>query len=200
MPRSPVVLMLTEPAKRRGIPHPWVFMLLGQIVAISFAANLSFVAFTVYDVAIPRSQGTKKKSRRELAGISSSSLTTFWWPLILGINIACAICIPNSFGSPQFMPLLLIPHVLAFAPMLLTTFQSSSDLPQMPFMSMQIGSIVIFLGIATVQAVTAGGDLCLVIDTLYEHPAVSSVGWDVICCWVSFIAWSVLSSKRSGVA
>lgn len=198
-------IILAVQAKRRGIPHAWVFMLLGQIVAISFAANLSFIAFTIYDDALPQghdrhviesSEGKAGKNEREPSPTSSSSLTTFWWPLILGINMACAICIPNSFGSWHFMSLLLVPHVLAFAPMLLTTFQSSPNSLELPPVSLQIWCIASFSIIAIIQAVSTGGDLRRVLDTLYEHPAVSSVGWDVICCWVSFTAWGVFSSRR----
>lgn len=31
--------------------------------------------------------------------------------------------------------------------------------------------------------------MTIVMKTLYKHPAVSGVGWDVLCCWISFWAW-----------
>lgn len=166
-------------------------MLLGQIVAISFAANLSFIAFALYDEphGSDSSDGRTKETRREPARPSSLSLSKFWWPLILGINIACAVYIPNSFDSLYFMRLLLVPHVLAFVPMLLTSLQGPSRSVQVPSVLMQLGIFLVFLTIASAQVVIAGEDLRHILRTLNEHPAVSSVGWDVICCWASFIAW-----------
>ncbi|KAI5465291.1 hypothetical protein BGZ63DRAFT_101299 [Mariannaea sp. PMI_226] len=193
---------LAVQAKRRGIPHPWVFMLLGQIVAISFAANVSFIAFIVYDNFLPSKPSndatqsridTAQKGRREVKS-TSSSLVNLWWPLILGINLACAICVPDSFGSERFMPLLLLPHLLSFVPMAVTHFvniRTASELPSPPSLWLQFGSVLGLLIFATVRVINSGGSLQSIPSALYEHPAVSSVGWDVLCCWISFSAWSL---------
>lgn len=56
-----------------------------------------------------------------------------------------------------------------------------------------VASIVLF-GWSTYSAVTeeGGNGWGGIQRALYSHPAVSSVGWDVICCWVSWGMWSLV--------
>ncbi|KAF7553474.1 hypothetical protein G7Z17_g3621 [Cylindrodendrum hubeiense] len=185
-------VLLAAQAKKRSIPHMWVFMLLGQVVAISFAANLSFLAFTVYDVAGP----SKKTPPKHIVATPSSS--PFWWPVILGFNISIAVSIPNLFDNPRFMQILMLPHILAFAPLLLNRLlpvQVPAHLLNQPSMFYKIGTMAVVLILATNEVKSAGGDFDLILSTFHEHPAVSSVGWDVICCWVSFGAWHIFGQK-----
>jgi len=37
-----------------------------------------------------------------------------------------------------------------------------------------------------------------IFEALYEHPAVSSVGWDVIMCWVSWCMWALTGGWKIG--
>ncbi|POR37077.1 Uncharacterized protein TPAR_02725 [Tolypocladium paradoxum] len=176
---------LAVQAKRRAIPRVCVFMLLGQVVAISFAMNLSFLAFLLHDAVLPTSL-----ERDPVAGpaASSPSLNHF----ILALNISLALVIPGSFGHPHFMWLLLAPHLLAFAPLLLNALSSRGKQPAEPSWYIKSASQAVIVAVATTAVARQGGSLAVIAGAFYEHPAVSSVGWDVICCWLSSVAWYAL--------
>ncbi|KAM6509914.1 hypothetical protein FALCPG4_017550 [Fusarium falciforme] len=188
-------IMLAAQSKKGRIPHLWIFMLLGQIVAISFAANLSFLAFTVFDEGSP--SGSKKSANKPMpeSRPGQGSWLPLSWLAILAINLGCAVAIPSNLDHPQFMFLLLAPHVLAFAPLLLNSVFATpapSLLSKQPPLVAQAATMAILLATAITGLTREGGGWEDIKIALYEHPAVSSVGWDVICCWTSFTAWHIL--------
>ncbi|RSL66532.1 hypothetical protein CEP54_003684 [Fusarium duplospermum] len=187
--------MLAAQSKKGRIPHLWIFMLLGQIVAISFAANLSFLTFTVFDEG--SSSGSKKNADKPKSGSRTErgSWLPLSWLVILAINLGCAVAIPSNLDHPQFMFLLLAPHVLAFVPLLMNSLFATpapSLLSKQPPLVAQAATMAILLATAITSVTREGRGWEDIKVALYEHPAVSSVGWDVICCWTSFIAWHVL--------
>ncbi|KAJ4256254.1 hypothetical protein NW762_009334 [Fusarium torreyae] len=187
-------VMLAAHDKKGRIPHLWIFMLLGQIVAISFAANLSFLAFTVFEEATPQSTVGKKVGQYDSSKKQSSWLR-FSWLVVLGVTIGCAIAIPKNLDHSYFMYLLLAPHVLAFVPLFLNRFMDDRDhasVSQQPPPSIRVAIMAILISAAITNLTKEGGNWQDVRRALYEHPAVSSVGWDVICCWTSFVAWHLL--------
>lgn len=167
-----------------NIPHLWAFMLLGQIVAISFASNLSFVAMLVYG---RDSDGASSKTQH-----GSSPRRRMSDKLILTVNLVLTLLLVANLGGPWFMYLLLAPHVLAFAPLLRDVAAPSSEPVAAPSTFEQLGLMAVLVAAATKQVLDQGGGWQVILRTLYEHPAVSSVGWDVICCWVSYTAWVLL--------
>ncbi|KAI4598257.1 hypothetical protein KJ359_003141 [Pestalotiopsis sp. 9143b] len=190
-------VMLAAQAHKRSIPHLWLFMLLGQIVAISFAANLSFLAFLVYDQDDTPPKDTRKKTPMPQSPQRSSWLPHAW-VAVLCADMISALVIPDQINRPGFIYLLLAPHVLAFVPFLLGAVfaapgaaQRSAPQPPVVVRGIVMASL---LCTAFTRVFDGGGDLGQILDTLYEHPAVSSVGWDVVCCWVSFAAWHVLGA------
>ncbi|KAL4731379.1 hypothetical protein ACLX1H_000345 [Fusarium chlamydosporum] len=111
-------VMLAWQDKKRRVPHLWIFMLLGQIVAISFAANLSFLAFLVFE-DVDTSAKVDKKERTMPSSTKSHGWLRNAWLAVLAVTVGCALAIPSNLDHPKFMYLLLAPHVLAFAPLLL---------------------------------------------------------------------------------
>ncbi|KAF3026479.1 hypothetical protein E8E14_012978 [Neopestalotiopsis sp. 37M] len=202
-------VMLAAQTQRKRIPHLWLFMLLGQIVAISFAANLSFLTFIVYDDEggdeTSSSIDDKTAEKENPSSLQpQSAARDSWlpaaWLAVLGINLISAFVIPRQLDHPRFLYLLLAPHVLAFVPFLLNAVLATPR-PTARFLSSRQPSTVVraqimavLLSAAFSRVYVAGGGLGDIAATLYEHPAVSSVGWDVMCCWVSFSAWHVLGS------
>ncbi|KAF3353980.1 hypothetical protein VdG1_07879 [Verticillium dahliae VDG1] len=174
-------VMLAVQAKKRKIPHMWPFMLLGQVVAISFASNLFFLAVLAHDVVAPAAlpeEAVKPKERLSDSDDSNDddddndssesakkaqpqqvltpAMAPFWYQIVLGLTVGCAVSVPDKFGTPTFLPIVLAPHLLAFTPLLINRI---------------------------LRREAEGGGWELILSTLHEHPAVSSVGWDVICCW-----------------
>ncbi|GAB1316343.1 hypothetical protein MFIFM68171_06553 [Madurella fahalii] len=178
-------VMLSVQARKRGIARIWVFMLLGQIVAISFASNLFFLAVLVHDAE------EDKKTPSNVRKLRSRSSDT----VILLANLTITILLFRNLNGPYFMYLLLAPHVLAFAPILRDRLSHSgtpSHQLREPSKLLQFGILATLVAAGTSQVFRQGADWRVILATLHEHPAVSSVGWDVICCWVSYTAWALL--------
>jgi hypothetical protein len=164
----------------------WLFMLLGQVVAISFASNLFFLAVLLHD-AVPA-----KQPRRPPPVFLSASL---WYDVLLAVNIYISTKVPARFGTPGFMRFLLAPHLLAFAPLVLNRFIPDSAAPHgltKPWRKSKAVVMLMLLFVGTARLYETGADLGVALKTLHEHPAVGSVGWDVICCWTSYVAWELL--------
>ncbi|GKT57556.1 alpha-mannosyltransferase Alg11p [Colletotrichum tofieldiae] len=180
-------VLLAAQAQKRRIPHAWVFVLLGQVVAISFAANMSFLAILCSKVPTPAvSKSQKNRDETNPAVVS-------WHTVVLVIILLWATIIPAAIDHPRFLSLLLGPHLLAFAPLVLNKVLPSRFLGE-PGWYWKAASMAWMLAVATKRVVDEGEALEIVLKTLYEHPAVSSVGWDVICCWVSSAAWFLIGT------
>ncbi|KAJ1328030.1 hypothetical protein MN608_07365 [Microdochium nivale] len=201
----------------------WPFILLGQVVAISFAANLSFLAILLSGPRVaPRPLTGRAKWDANSRTVDPA---TFWGYAIVGLTFASvAATLPAAgagegaaaagsiMSSPTFLPLLLTPHVLAFAPLMLRKYiRSATQLAQPSLVAVVMaillqtrttGGVLEHAAAAAVK-VTAGGDgvgagagagagMAAIAAAFYEHPAVSSVGWDVVMCWTSFTCWALL--------
>ncbi|KAF2493289.1 hypothetical protein BU16DRAFT_619630 [Lophium mytilinum] len=172
----------------RRIPHLWAYMLLGQVVAISFATNLFFVAVSLN----PVSTGGGSPRNRERW---TPPLSVLLIPLLA--TFVSTGLIPSSVSKPYFMYILLLPHFALFVPPILynivppswgtthTTLKAVGQYYERVYSLLVMLSIV-FVALASRPA--WGG----ISAALYEHPAVSSVGWDVILCWTSWGVWTLV--------
>ncbi|CAI0643641.1 unnamed protein product [Colletotrichum noveboracense] len=106
-----------------------------------------------------------------------------WYTVILTINLLWATSIPSATGSPGFLALLLGPHLLVLKGILPAHMLGD------PTWFFKLASMAWVLAVAFRVIVGIDKGMTIVMKTLYEHPAVGSVGWDVICCWVSFGTW-----------
>jgi hypothetical protein len=197
--------LLNEAGVRRGVNYTWAFMLLGQIVAISFATNLYFLTI----ILSPQQQQPTVTRSKESTG-DSEIATRPWYRRWFGPWIIDFLTVTNTrtaallLGKDEhqneaswFMQLLLLPHIVlmvlpSLRAILPATFFSPGD-------TKTVNKIYGFLWLTnsyflgdllwtTYKAYQAGtlGDIG---GALLIHPAVSSVGFDVIFCWVSWICW-----------
>lgn len=165
-------------------------MLLGQIVAISFASNLFFIAVLVHE-RVSRPSAAKPGEPEPAVATTAA----FWFDPIVTSTVGLAVAIPAAYGKPHFIYMLLAPHVMAFLPIVLDRLlprETPADMQQRPTVATGLGAMVAIVAFATLAVLEGGGDWAVIYGALNEHPAVSSVGWDVICCWVSYGAWCVL--------
>lgn len=172
-------------------------MLLGQVVAISFASNLFFLAVLLRDPEPEASPPSTKDAEKDPAAARGSYLSPeAWYNAAIALQISIAVAIPKMYGQPGFMRLLLGPHVLAFAPLLLNGILPGRGTPPLSKKpsSFVLTCFVTLIYSATAQLYREGVDVFTALETLHEHPAVGSVGWDVICCWISYSAWHLLGS------
>lgn len=180
-------------------------MLLGQIVAISFAQNLFFATILVSNPSTNRGAKTSwiPPAVLELAPVVISFLS--------------AAVIPFVANTPYFMPVLAVPHLLLFIPGLL----SPRNLPRgwgtyisqplhryatfykwLLSVGMAIQAHSTYIVVMDEPALLGGSVIDLgqrLVDTMFEHPAVSSVGWDVVCCSLSWGTWVFLHDGLEGM-
>jgi hypothetical protein len=175
---------------RRNIRHAWAYMLLGQLVAISVAANLFYVAMSL---SAPRPVKQVVFHPVVWFSVLLSLLAVAWSPLT---------------GKHTFLPNLLLIHTLAMVPLLCGPYLDTSKGFSMSarLLHNQVLLISAFIHISNSLVLFFTFDQPLINTlwrALFSHPARSSIGWDVIWTSASFVVWNVLSdqmSARHGVA
>lgn len=197
----PVHGLTLDPGREHNVKHVWAYMLLGQLVAISVATNLFFLA-------LPPPPGTaensKKSAERGAAAVSARrkmrTVPPVLWLSVLA-SLATVFLVPHSLRHDYFLSNLLVMHALLVIPLLL-------PLP-LPVSAMRIGGPLLRLHIQTrtlyrlvalvaiiahlrttlstdIGVVGAPGTLWAV---LKSHPAQASIGWDVVWTTISFLMW-----------
>ncbi|PLB44088.1 hypothetical protein P170DRAFT_450302 [Aspergillus steynii IBT 23096] len=192
-------LFLGITGRRYHIPHVWVFMLVAQGVSVSFAANLFFAAIIV------SSQPNEK------------DVSLVWHPQLLyelgpvALSILYTVAVPTFAYKQGFMPILLVPHLLVFIPCVLgprgSSVPAKPDKAQFNYTTQRY---VKFLQYVAAVSVALQGYLTILmlqhmgtdvphnnvarylLDTMYVHPACSSVSWDVIMCTLSAFVWMIV--------
>lgn len=166
-------------------------MLLGQLVAISVAANLFFLAVLLSPPA--------KKGRET----TNAKMT----PPILWISVLLSLVtigISPYTTERTFLPNLLTMHTLIILPLLPFGYNTASrfSIPtrRLYLLTALIGgalrarsTLAAFISL-TPEYQSASGFLAAAWHTLHSHPAQSSIGWDVIWTTISFLAWYAISS------
>ncbi|KAG0652051.1 hypothetical protein D0Z07_1420 [Hyphodiscus hymeniophilus] len=119
--------------QRRKIPNLWIFMALAQLVNLSFAQNLFFVAILLTPVPLPENVNGLTKS---YVPATASRLSRFserfilkkpegWFPkpainlLILALTYLSVFLIPFASNTPSFMTVTTLSRILPFLPILL---------------------------------------------------------------------------------
>ncbi|KAF2642592.1 hypothetical protein P280DRAFT_269030 [Massarina eburnea CBS 473.64] len=203
MPLENVALRLTTLGIRRGIKHTWAFMLLGQVCSVSFATNLYLIALLVSPPP-PPSPSSVGIYRRKWLGPWLMSL------LMIIFTEGPAYLLADEhywFHQTDFLPMIVTPHVA-----LLVLPIARALLPGKFFTDSSVefaGTVYTYLWSATIF----GGGLLIgrmtalsyafsgfrgIWDALLENPAVSSIAFDVIFCWVTWAAWLSIQKRSEG--
>ncbi|KAF2830771.1 hypothetical protein CC86DRAFT_343779 [Ophiobolus disseminans] len=196
-------LYLEQRGVRRGIKHTWAFMLLGQIVAISFATNL-FLLTLILSPPSPPPPSTSAVQRPKWLG-----------PWLLNLGAVFTTVIPAYLladehywhHSSDFMPVLLTPHIgLLVLPFVRAFVPAKYFLDNDVAFNDQVYSYMwvltfvnagIMLLRTTWLAVSYGGFQGIQ-SALLEHPAVSSVAFDVVFCWITWFCWNRTQGSAIG--
>lgn len=174
-------------------------MLLGQIVAISVATNLFYLA-----LVLSKSLASSHLKRNVSFKLATTTL------------ISLATVALSPFTSPEtFLPNLLVMHALLFIPLISKTPSSSPETPSSAPFSVNLKTFyriihlacagihirTIFAAIASLSLPTSQSSVLDAFNEawtiLYSHPAQSSIGWDVIWTSLSFIVWVLLKPSSS---
>jgi len=96
--------------QRRNVQYLWVYMLIGQIVAISFAQSLFFAALALSPAVLPRAPVANKP-------LGPPPGQT--WTLVASVMLGAVgtTLVPARVSTEQFLPLLLGIHLFAVLPL-----------------------------------------------------------------------------------
>lgn len=177
---------------RQRVPLVWAYMLLGQVVAISVACNLFFVAIVLHEE--PNDASSKRASKPSSSTERTSSRTLVpprvYVPILLSHLTILLAPFVSQPDSPWFLPNLLVMHTLIVIP-LLSTKPSRTGLPQGTFY-LALASLALIPRAQTYFSLRSLNISSLaqgLLNTLYSHPAQSSIGFDVVWTTASFAVY-----------
>ena len=199
-------------------------MLLGQLVAISVATNLFFLAILLSSPPAPQHAHEKQETKKP----QSREDTTLFPLSLVGIPLAAFLLIretPDSVNTRYFLQNLLLFHGLPFLTLIVSYLSSpniTSTSPQTAYTF--LAPFASFLRLETMKSLVVPGatrgtlsssikelasDPLATFDVamrafkeferhgwqlLHSHPAQSSIGWDLIWTTVSVLAWALVQS------
>ncbi|KZV81769.1 hypothetical protein EXIGLDRAFT_730599 [Exidia glandulosa HHB12029] len=158
---------------------PWAYMLLGQLVAISVASNLFFLALSVSPRRIPERHSAQSVPIPVWMCVAVGLATVYYSPAVLHSHFMLNLLLMHGAIT---LPLLPLPKALDFLPLRTSTVY------------WLIGGASAAIRWQTLSAALASGIYWSSIpsqmwQTLHWHPAQSSIGWDIVWTSVSFLAY-----------
>lgn len=208
VPSDGLQLTTVSPGKRKSVPHLWAYMIIAQVVAVSMASSLFFLALSLR-TAEPKPILAKKNdddinsvllpSEIE-AEVSAQTII----PILLGL-FTISIC--PSPASPDFLPIILIFHGLLLIPVLPLPFQTSQPrFLNMPTITVYFAVTALSLVLRMQSTLAAAVSLQEIgilefaaaeYEVLSSHPAMATFGWDTIWTTASFLIWTTLGDGSS---
>jgi hypothetical protein len=171
--------------RQHGIPQLWSFFCLSQILPISFAQNLFYIALLLS----PQTEGQLhfNKSRAVMAS---------------GVYCLCLACAQMYAGTDKLVLIILAARAVLMAPLFLkadhfATIVTSEKVPIDRATGDELQRIVlktsiIMTGMKVYQAMEEGFSPLSIPSAIFSHPAVASLGCDFILSALSFAAWNYL--------
>lgn len=224
-----LTIKISDAAKRRDIRRPWAYLLLGQVVAISFAQSIYLSILSVSPIismqarllpaqsATTTQSATSPKYAREIVDRPSMFLIT-----CVLTSLATVALTPTFLPTVYFLPNLLVMHALIMLPLIpvVDGILSTNRSPESPIrrttglisfqqfyylLAILIALIRIPTYLLLLPSLSAISPSSLDVSlsslqsffaqhsaTLFEHPAQSSIGLDVVFTTLSFILWILL--------
>jgi hypothetical protein len=173
--------------RQYGVPRLWAFFAISQILPISFAQNLLYVALSLSATKEPSGQAKKAEVPKLFS--------------VAAVALYCS-CLANAqvvAGTAWLMPLILAARALLLAPLSLvktklrvTNEGAEDSLSSSGIQRVVLTTALVMSGIKALQARDEGWSIDAVWSALFSHPAVSSLGCDFLLSGVSFLMWTSL--------
>ncbi|EJT98154.1 hypothetical protein DACRYDRAFT_102033 [Dacryopinax primogenitus] len=178
---------------RHRIPHLWLYPLLGQLMAISTATSLFFLALfssPVLDPPIPRPRLSAQVYLPLLAAV---------FPVLYTPNLSGDVFMPNLLllHLLVLIPFLPLPKLFALLglPDLLPPAEEGSTLAPSTLLAL-LESLLFLIRSLTLLTLPPLGSWSalpsLLLQTLYAHPAQSSIGFDAVHVSLLLLLYSLL--------
>ena len=161
---------------RKRVPYTWAYLLLGELVAVSFAMNLYFSA--LLSASSAQNSETKLEKAAKRAQPPSSTL------LFQCIAIALAsTCLVNTVPDRYFLINLLVLHGVLFFPLL--TSETTTEPPAYLY--------YVIHGLSAMHSlycICRCHSLRAVYLAILGNPAMGSISFDVLMVTVSVALWN----------
>jgi len=215
---STVIYMGTE-GRQRQIPDLWTFFALSQILPISFAQNLFYVALLL---TWPETEEEEEENQPPSSSSSSSSSSgnssdekiksntpsqrTLHFSKTHSILSAAAYCLTLALAqlyasTPALVPIVLLARLCLLFPLLIPAeyypnlASVPAKIPQDRATGDEVQRVVlktalIMTCMKAYQAMQEGFSAEEITVALWAHPAVLALGGDLFLCAVGFTAWN----------
>jgi hypothetical protein len=179
--------------RERGIPQLWSFFCLSQILPISFAQNLFYIALLLS----PQTEGQLhfNKSRAVMAS---------------AVYCLCLACAQMYAGTEKLVLIILAARAVLMAPLFLKAgrFATTTTSEKVPIdratgdelQRIVLKTSIIMTGMKIYQAMEEGFSPFSIPSALFSHPAVTSLGCDFIISALSFAAWNYLVPRGTSAS
>ncbi len=173
--------------RRRKIPHLWAYAGISQILPVSFAQNLFFIAMLVSPAA----------EKDEMVWVPH--------PMLLLVSLAIYYVFvglaPYMIGTNAFIGVVIIIRLLLFCPLYLPTIvPSDSGKEYLKARDTQhilrriiayVGtcSVVLFVVQTAMTSREIGFNISRVLGAIHDSPAISALGYDYVLSLVSAGFW-----------
>ena len=207
---STVIYMGTE-GRQRQIPELWTFFALSQILPISFAQNLFYVALLLTSPET-ETESEGPTTTPSTGGSNSSDAKPNTAQRILhfskthSILSAAAYCLTLALAqlyasTPALIPIILLARLCLLFPLLIPAeyypnlASVPAKIPQDRATGDEVQRVVlktalIMTCMKAYQAVQEGFSVEEITVALWAHPAVLALGGDLFLCAVGFTAWN----------
>lgn len=203
-----ICLYMGREGRKKRVPRLYVFFALSQILPVSFAQGLFYLAVWRGDGG-GSIEAHRGRSRSEGYGRDGSGggekesivIPPAWVAgtcLAYGVCIAAA-CLLNETGF--LMPLVLMARLLLLAPRFLPLRLYADD--SLPVRAVQTAlplSTLVVIGYTSVTAILGDDDYGLsILRAPFSHPAVSSLGCDAVLSVINLALWNKINvqAKRT---
>lgn len=174
--------------RHRGVPQLWSFFCLSQILPISFAQNLFYVALLLS----PEVDGQLHFNKS-------------WAVMGAAAYCLCLACAQMYAGTEMLVLIILAARALLMAPLFLKAgrFAQATPSEKVPvdraigdeIQRIVLKSSIIMTGMKGYQAMQEGFSPQAIGSALFSHPAVTSLGCDFVLSALSFTAWTYLGPR-----
>jgi hypothetical protein len=208
---STVIYMGTE-GRQRQIPELWTFFALSQILPISFAQNLFYVALLLTS---PETETETETEAKEEPTTTVSSQRILHFSKTHSILSAAAYCLTLALAqlyasTPALVPIVLLARLCLLFPLLIPAeyypnlASVPAKIPQDRATGDEVQRVVlktalIMTCMKAYQAIQEGFSVEQITVALWAHPAVLALGGDLFLCAVGFTAWNYCGPRVRAV-
>lgn len=190
LPLQAKLLSLMTVGRKRSVPHLWAYAFISQILPVSFAQNLFFLAMLLKPVSNPNQQ------------IWTPTPIIQLLPLVAYYSFVLAA--PFVAGTGTFIGVVIFIRLLLVAPLILPavitegggqsylTPRKAHWADAGPFKFIGICSALLWFLQTFVALNNTGFDPSRIINSLNDNSAVSALGYDYILSLASFGTWALV--------